>query len=76
MIEPAAGCRLGVSDSAAPGAGGAILGVAGAEPPDFRNLALGAVVAVDKVLQLSRQRKTTASESEKSKAEPALQAIT
>ena len=35
-----------------------------------------AVVAVDKFIQLRRQGKTTASASEKSKAEPALQAIT
>ena len=34
-----------------------------------------AVVAVDKVLQLSRQRKTTASASGKSEAGPALRAI-
>ena len=35
-----------------------------------------AVVATDKLIQLRRQNKTTASASEKSKAEPALQAIT
>jgi Ca2+-transporting ATPase len=35
-----------------------------------------AVVAVDKFIQLRSQSKTTASASEQSKAEPALQAIT